>query len=203
MAANLYAAAVNSVFTLTVKCVEDQKSITDVMGPTPSAGSPSGGAADIWDYLREVSDFFAAAAAGSHSINLGYVDAASTGLATGTITFTGNPADEDTVTIAGVAIAFETAAAAGVDEVTIGATQAATMVNLVNFINAGGNANDLAGIVTAVKTSATVITINSFYPGPIGNLITMSKSCANISAVTATLAGGAVTNYTGALSAGI
>lgn len=205
MAASLTSAAQNSVFSLVVRCVKDQKTITDLLSINPSAGSPEGGlapSADAWGWAQEVNRFWGNIAAGTESVNACYADGLSSGFATGTITFTGNPADEDTVTIAGVVISFETTAAAGTDEVAIGATQAATMANLVAFLNAGGNAGDLCGIVTATKT-ATVITVNSFYPGPVGNLITMAKSCANISAITATLAGGTGVNQASLLSIGI
>jgi hypothetical protein len=203
MAANLYAAATNAVFALVVRTVEDQKTIDDQLSPTPTAGSPGGGPADAWTYAREVSDYFSAAATGAKSINIMYADGASTGFATGTITFTTNPANNDTITIAGVLITLVTGTPSG-SQVKIGASLVATIANIVTFINAGGSANGLQATVTATATSGTVITINSFFPGLLGNLITMAKVSTAISAITATLAGGVMLSASStAVSVGI
>lgn len=201
MAADVTKAAINANFTLVVKTVRDQKSVADLLSPAPSAGSPAGGPPDAWNWARELSDYFANIAIGAESANISYADANSTGYATGTITFSGNPANNDTITIAGVLITLVTGTPSG-SQVKIGATQAATMTNIVAFINAGGSAGGLQGTVTAVFTSTNVITINSYYPGLIGNLITMSKVSANISAITATLAGGLQINVPAPVSIG-
>ena len=202
MAANLYTAAQNAVFTLVVRCLDDNKTIDDVVGLTPSAGDPTGGAADAWEVCRNIGEFFEAVSVGSRSVNINYADGNVTGFATGTITFTGNPSNNDTVTIAGVTITFVSGTPSG-SQIKIGASQAATMATLVAFINAAGSANNLQGVITAVVTSATVITMYSYYPGLIGNLITCTKSCANISAITATFASGILVNQQGPLSVGI
>ena len=191
MSANVQGAAQNGVFSLVCRTLYDQKSINDLCSITPSAGSPAGAATDAWGWAQVMSAFFAAVAAGSQSISVEYSDGNSTGFGTGTITFTGAPANNDTVTIAGVTITFKTSGATG-SQVNIGGSQAACMANLVTFINANGSANNLIGLVNATLTSSTVITITSDYPGLVGNLITMSKSCTNISAITATLTGGAL-----------
>lgn len=206
MAANLYSAAQNGVFTLVVRSLKDQKSLNDLCSISPSAGSPEGGsspAADAWTWAQFMSEFFGAIANGAESANIEYSDGNVTGFASGTITFTGNPANNDTVTIAGVTITFVTGTPSG-SQVKIGASQAATMANLVAFIVANGSANNLIGIINAAVTSATVITMTADYPGLLGNLITCSKSCANISAITATFTGGAlVTQSFPILSIGI
>ena len=202
MAANLYASALNSEFTLAVRCVMDQKSINDICSVTPSAGSPEGGGgADAWDWAMSMSDFFAKVSAGAISCNVEYSDGLSSGFSTGTITFTGAPANNDTVTIAGVVITFKTSGATG-SQVNIGGSQAACMANLVAFINANGSSNNLVGLINAVQTSATVITMYSDYPGVVGNLITCSKSCANISAITSPLAGGSLVTQSPSISIG-
>lgn len=202
MAASLTAAAINSVFTLVVKCKEDQKTINDLLAAVPTAGSPTGGASDAWNYADDISDFFGKVAGGSYSVNITYADGASSGLATGTITFTTNPANNDTITIAGVLITLVTGTPSG-SQVKIGASLVATIANIVAFINAGGSAGGLLGTVTATATSGTVITINSFYPGLLGNLITMAKVSTAISAITATLTGGVQLSSSGPISVGI
>ena len=200
--ADLFNSKVNALCAIVVKTQIDQKSLNDLLSPTPSAGSPAGGAADAWDYSREVADFFASIADGAFSAAIQYGDAISTGQATGTITFTGNPANSDTITLAGVVVTFVTGTPSG-SQVKIGASQAATMANLIAFINANGSANNLIGLVNAVLTSANVITITSIYPGLVGNLITTAKSCANISAITSPLAGGALTTQGQPVSVGV
>lgn len=182
----------SSFFSLTVKTTEDNKTTTSELFPG-AGGNVSGSAPDAWGYCRALSGYFGAAALGAKSINILYDDGLSSGFATGTITFTGAPANNDTVTIAGVVITFKTSGATG-SQVNIGGSQANAMANLVTFINANGSANNLVGLVNAVLTSSTVITIFSDYPGLVGNLITMSKSAANISAITSPLAGGAIVN---------
>lgn len=201
MAANLYAVAVNSVVSIVLQNVYDQKTVNDLLAAVPTAGSPGGAAADAWDYFNGLSDFFAKIAAGSLSANVVYTDGGAAAQAVGTITFTGNPANNDTITLAGVVITFVTGTPSG-SQVKIGANQAATMTNLVTFINGGGSSGNIAGVCTAVKTSATVVTLTVIPPGIIGNSVTLTKSCANISGVVAP-AGGAALSQSGPISAGI
>lgn len=203
MAASLTGVVANSVFTVVVKCQEDQKTVNDQVSVTPSAGSPGGGGgADVWTFFRDLGEYFEKVAIGAKSVSLEYSDGVATALATGTITFTGNPANNDTITIGGVLITLVSGTPSG-SQVKIGATQAATMAAIVTFINNNGSSNNLIGLVNATLTSATVITINSDYPGLVGNLITMSKVCANISAITSPLAGGALVTQAPIVSAGL
>ena len=204
MAANLYASAVNSVFTLEVRCVEDQKTVTSELSPGQSAtpGSAATGGPDAWNWARGLSGYFGAVALGSKSINVTYQDGPSTAFATGTITFTGNLSNSDTITVAGVTATGVTGTPSG-SQFKIGATQAATMANLIAFVNANGSANNFIGLISLAQTSANVLTMTSDYPGLVGNLITTSKSAANISAITSPLAGGSLTTQPLPISIGI
>ena len=145
MAASLKAAAQNGVFSLVVSCLKDQKTIADLLKIKPTAGASDGGlspSADAWDYARNVGSFFESAAVGAESINVSYADGSVSGFATGTITFTGNPANADTLVIGGVTITFVTTLTTGA-QVKLGATQAATMANLIAYLNAGGVASEV------------------------------------------------------------
>lgn len=202
MAANLAASAVNAVFTLTVKTVYDQKTINDLLSAAATAGSPAGGAPDSWNYAEELSDFFGKLAGGAFSANIVYMDAGATGQATDTLTFTGNPANNDTITLQGVTITLVTGTPAG-SQVKIGASQAATMTNIITFINAGGNAANIAGVCTAAQTSTNVITLTAIPPGIVGNTITLAKSSTAISVGGATFSGGVALSQSGPVSIGI
>lgn len=201
MAASLTASAVNAVVSITLQTVYDQKTCNDLLAAIPSAGSPAGGAADAWGFASDISDFFGKIAAGAFSANITYTDGGATAQAVGTITFTGNVSNNDTVTLAGVAITFVTGTPSG-SQVKIGASQAATMTNLIAFINAGGSSGNIAGVCTAKLNSANVIGLTSVAPGIVGNFITLTKSAANISGVVAPT-GGAAVSQSGPVSVGI
>lgn len=185
-----------SKFALIVNANEDQKTIASEL--QPNSNNPSGaGNADAWAYLRSLSGFFGAGSVGSKSLNIIYTD----GLvyATGTVTFTGDVSNNDTLTIGGIVITFVTGTPTA-NQVKCGVSQAATMSALVTYINSSSR---FIGMITATLTSATVVTITAAYPGLIGNAIRMTKSAANISGVTDPLASGATTNYSAAVSAGL
>lgn len=111
--------------------------------------------------------------------------------ATGTITFTGatQPGDTDTVTINGRVYEFDNnATITGDVAVTIGATAAATLANLVNAINQDGSA-----VVTAEDTTTgdPQCTITSIQPGVTGNAYTLASAGVTPPAVSgANLTGG-------------
>lgn len=187
----------STTFSLIVKSSEDQKTTNDLVSPTPSAGSPSGGAPDAWGYLQELTEYFGAAAVGSKSLNIIVTDGLT--YATGTVTFTADVSNNDTITIGGIVTTFVTGTPTA-HQSKCGVTQAATMAALAAHINTSA---DYIGMVTAVVTSATVVTLTAAYPGLIGNAIRVTKSAASISGVTDPLASGATTNYYAAVSAGI
>lgn len=201
MAASLTTAAVNAVISITLQTVYDQKTVNDLIAAVPTAGSPGGGAADAWDYFSDLSDFLAKIAGGAFSANVVYVDGNAAAQAVGTITFTGNLSNNDTITLAGVTITFVTGTPSG-SQVKIGSSQAATMANLITFINAGGSSGNIAGVVTAKQNSTNVIGLTAVAPGIVGNFITLTKSAANISGVVAPT-GGAAVSQSGPISAGI
>lgn len=205
MAANLYAAAVNSTFVLVVRNVEDQKTITSELSPGQSStpGSAATGGADAWAYLRGLSGFFGAASEGSKSINVVYADGGTAAQATNTLTFSTNPANNDTITLQGVTITLVTGTPSG-SQVKIGSTLATTMQNICDFINKGGNNGGIAGVASAVITTAgSVITLYALCIGIVGNAITLAKSSTAISVGGATFSGGAATTQATPVSAGI
>lgn len=202
MAANLTAAAVNSVVSIVLQNVYDQKTINDLLAAIPTAGSPGGSNADAWDYVGDISDFFAKLSVGALSANIVYVDGGATAQATNTLTFSGNLSNSDTLTLQGVAITFVTGTPAG-SQVKIGSTQAVTMANLITFINGGGSSANIAGVCTAAQTSANVIKLTAIPPGIVGNTITLTKSAANLALGGATFSGGAATSQSGPITCGI
>lgn len=108
--------------------------------------------------------------------------------ATGTVTFSANPAANDTVTIGGVAITFKASGATG-SQVNIGADITATALALANFIN--GEIETL-GVYASAALGVTTITAEAAGTG--GNSITLAKSGTNIAVSGSTLAGGTNTS---------
>lgn len=108
--------------------------------------------------------------------------------ASGTITFTGNPLNNDTVTINGIVITFVTAGPTG-NQVLIGGTAAQTAVNLNTFLTNSVNANLLL-MTYAVNVGTAVVTCTAVSVGTAGNTLTLVKSSANITLSGATLTGG-------------
>lgn len=82
--------------------------------------------------------------------------------------------DTDTLTIGGGTALAVKATPTTQDQVSKGTTDAAFAANVVAKINANTNTSKI--VWAAVTTSASgIITIYSVYPGPIGNLITLSE----------------------------
>lgn len=180
-----------SIFNITVDTIDTQGTVYNKIAPSQdmvqSSASPY--APGAWDVARNIGSYFHAIANGSTSAKINYQDGLT--FATGYMTFTDNPSNTDTFTIAGVSTELVTGTPSGA-QVKIGSSLAATMANIVTYLNAGGNALALAGICWGVVYSSTQIKFWAAYPGPIGNLITCSKSCTNMSSITNPLAGGAV-----------
>lgn len=201
MAASLIAAAVNSVCTIVVQNLYDQKTLNDIISAAPTAGSPAGGAPDAWGYANALSDFFGKLAAGAFSANIVYADGGATAQAVGTVTFTGNVSSGDKITLQSVDLSW-TSGTPSTNQCKLGSTQAASMANMVALINAGGTAGSVAGVCTAKISSTNVITLTAIPPGIVGNTITLAKTAANISGVVAPT-GGAALSQSGPISVGM
>jgi hypothetical protein len=115
--------------------------------------------------------------------------------ATATALFANNPANADTLTVAGTAITFVTGAPAA-NQVQIGATLAITLANLMTFLNASTDANlikvnySLTG--TTVKFTANINQV----VGAAGNALTLAKTSTAITVSGATFTGGVGTGNT-------
>lgn len=178
-----------SIFNLVVNVIDTQATVAGEISPKGKPGSSNTTGAGAWDVARNMSTFLGSIADGSKSASIQYSDGLT--FATQTLTFAGDLANNDTLTIAGVLTTFVTATPSGA-QVQRGVSQASTMAGLVTYINNGGNALGLAPYVTAVLTSTTVITLTCAYPGTIGNLVTVAKVAANLTLGGATLTSGAV-----------
>lgn len=108
----------------------------------------------------------------------------------GTVSFSGLPADNDTVTLNGTVITFKTTGATG-NQINIPATAALTAQALANFANASADAGIAVATYRAVGTDVFMISKTS---GTGGNAYTLAKSGTNITVSGATLAGGSGTS---------
>jgi hypothetical protein len=106
-------------------------------------------------------------------------------LATGSITFTGLPVANDTVTVAGTAFTAKASASTST-EFTIGADATATATNLAAKLNAH---TTISRYVTA-SSALGVVTLTAAVPGVFGNLVTLSEALTNATVSGATLSGG-------------
>jgi len=102
--------------------------------------------------------------------------------ATGTITFTGLPVADETITVRGVVYTFK-AAAVSATEITIGGTVTDTAANTVSKIVANDPLLDAANV-------AGVVTISASDTGEYGNAYTLAESATNTAVSGATLTGG-------------
>lgn len=106
------------------------------------------------------------------------------------LTSSANYANAETVTINGKVYTFQTVLTNVDGNIFIGASEAASMANLVNAINlgAGTPGTDYAAAttahptVTAATDAAHAVTVTSKLPGPIGNAYTISETSATASA---------------------
>ncbi len=103
--------------------------------------------------------------------------------ASATLTFTGQPSNNDTVTINGVVYTFQTTLTNVAGNVKISAVDAAdTIVNLRNAVNRGAGAGSRYAAatvhhpnVTATSTSTTLVA-TAIFPGTSGNAFTKAES---------------------------
>lgn len=106
--------------------------------------------------------------------------------ATGSLTFTGNPASGQTVIINGVTITFVTVGAVG-NQVNIGSSTAIAVNNLQTFLS--GSSNSSLNAATYGSPS-NVLTITYKTPGTAGNSFTLGVGTAPATRSGATLTGG-------------
>jgi hypothetical protein len=117
--------------------------------------------------------------------------------ASGTLTIAGVPSDGDTVTIGGVVYTFVNTLVTAHD-VLIGATAAATLVNLKAALNADsvsagvlyGAGTDAHQHIVATTLTATTLKVVSRVVGVIGNLVSVAESSTVLSWSGSVLSGG-------------
>lgn len=117
--------------------------------------------------------------------------------ALGSITFSGNPANGDTVTINGTAITFVTSGATG-NQINIGASLAVTQQSLMTFLQASADVN-LTKVLYSWPNSGSVIYVYSVLTGTAGNAYTLTKTSTAITVSGATLSGGSGTDISGTM----
>jgi hypothetical protein len=193
-----------SQFVLTVIDSRDAATVTSETEPMGAATELNAAHAmnqgDAWAWCQKISKYFGDIAVGSISANITIENATTSG--TAVLTATANPAINDTVTINGTVITLVTGTPTG-SQVKIGSTVQETLQNLVAFINIGGSAGALAGIVTATVTSPLSITVRAVVPGTAGNAITTVEGSTVLSFSSATLLGGVAVTMQHVISAGL
>jgi flagellar hook protein FlgE len=119
--------------------------------------------------------------------------------ATGTLTVTGNAANNETVTIGTTTYTFVTALSTGPtvpDQVLIGLTAADTLANLAAAVNGGAgigttySTGTVADASVTATASATTLSLSASAPGSTGNSIAATTTMANGTFGAATLTGG-------------
>lgn len=120
---------------------------------------------------------------------------ASAPTAFGSYTFSGQPANNDLITIQGTAVTFKTSGATG-NQVNIGTDLPTTLASLVAFLNASTDVN-LA--LCSYVVVGSVLYVISKVTGTAGNSYTTAKTGTNIAVSGATLAGGSGTDVSGLL----
>ena len=121
--------------------------------------------------------------------------------ASGTVTFSGAPSNNDTVTVNGVVYTFKTTPAAARD-VAIGATSALAAEYLAAAINAdpslvgtGFYSTTTAHTTCIASASGAVVTVYARAHGTAGNSFTLAESGSSTTVSGANLSGGAASNY--------
>ncbi len=110
--------------------------------------------------------------------------------AVGTITFSVNPSNLDTITLNGTAVTFVTGTPSG-GQVKIAATLALTLANLMTFLAASVDVQ-IVKFTYALNNANTVLELEATTPGSGGNSLTIAASAATASG--STLAGGSGTD---------
>jgi len=121
--------------------------------------------------------------------------------ATGTLTSTAQPANDDTVTIGSQTYTYKTTLTGAADEVLLGAAQANSMENLRRAINGDGVAGTNYGTGTVANTdvsatdTGTTVVVTALLGGTGPNSVATTEVGANTSWGGATLSGGLDENF--------
>lgn len=107
--------------------------------------------------------------------------------ASGTISLTGQPSANDSFTIDGTVITFVASSPVG-SQVVIGTSTAATLANLLAFLQASQDAN--ISLANYSQGTGNVIIVTDKLPGTAGNAFTLVKSGTNLAVSASTLTGG-------------
>lgn len=108
--------------------------------------------------------------------------------ATGTITFSGLPVADETITVNGVVFTFKASADPDLNEVTIGADEIETADNVRVKLSASTNAALTVASYTDDDAGEVTITYDTI--GPEGDAFTLAESATNTAVSGATLTGG-------------
>ena len=159
---------------------------TAIQAAGTTAGIPGAQTATVvWN--STYSQFIIASGTTGSLSAVGFVNVST---ATGFATFSGNPANNDTITFNGTTVTFVTGTPVG-NQVKIGATLAATLTALLAFLQASVDAQ-LVKFTYSISNS--VFTYASVATGVAGNSLTTAKVSTAITLSGATLAGGAATD---------
>lgn len=107
--------------------------------------------------------------------------------AVGTLTLSGQPSANDSFTIGGTAVTFVASSPVG-NQVVIGGSTAATLSNLLTFLQQSTDAN--LSLATYAQGTGNVINITYKLAGIAGNSFSLVKSGTNLAVSAADLAGG-------------
>lgn len=157
----------------------------------------SGTATDFVDFLRLFRDYAAGLIDPTVHPTIIHGSAVTKASAAGTLTFTANASNGETVTIGGKIYTFQTTLTNVDGNVHIGGSTAASVTNLIEAINAGAGAGtDYAAAtaanawVTAAAGAGTSIVATARSGGAYGNSIATTETSATASWGAATLVGG-------------
>lgn len=135
-----------------------------------------------------IGNYFQAMAGG---VRLGTVSALVGAVqATGAVTFTGLPSNNETMSVCGVTLTAVSGTPTG-NQFQIGADATATATNLRNLINSQSTLNK----IVVATSNAGVVTLTCLVPGVIGNGLQLSESLSNAT-ITAFASGAEGTAYT-------
>ncbi len=116
--------------------------------------------------------------------------------AVGRFTLTANPANNDTITLNGTTVTFITGVPTG-NQVAIGGSVAATLANLLTFLN---TSQDVQILKFTYSVVGNVLALAAAVAGASGNALTIAKTSANITVSGATLAGAVGTDISDELA---